>query len=595
MPLLRGNSVPPQGGFNAGPPAPPPPTGFPALGASSQSPFFGNLPQLMQPGGLQGKSIPQWLRDVVREAGSKKGARDGKEGEEEEGGQLFTPSSKGAQSPRDASPAAAKDPMEKDSEGTSQPLLVEQIKEVVTEILSAVTDEIFREAAREAISNQRRKQRITGKTTIGLKLQGAGAANETDFQKEQSQQAEGNVATGFRKREDQEKLSSGVVNSDALAVGAYRCPSSATPPPPGVFSIVIYEDGLEFARVPFNGTHLLFGTSNKFANIIDSHSTVAGQQCAIYFSTRQLHQQGGCFFMVPLGGATRLLHNKTVPFLPQTIKEELALRKSRRSVSSYISKNKEDWINWAPSPIEGSLLSAGDERVALTDQRSCFVMGDSRRVYYLDLTDMAHRLLVAEGKAEPRPEKRKERKHKNKRKRSHSRQHRRRRERSSSRKRSRHDSTSPEARSDALRERRRKASRKSPRRSMSVDSARSAPSRNASLSPPARGSSKHSARTPRAPARAAAAPVLLQAEAPASRGVSLQAATAVEVEVGIATAVAARVWWEEVKVRVRLQADRLAEVLAGAEPVGGLAAAGEAEVPALRLVSRRATGEAAPA
>ncbi|XP_026192515.1 uncharacterized protein LOC34622963 [Cyclospora cayetanensis] len=223
--------------------------------------------------GLQGKSIPQWLRDVVREAGSKKGARDGKEGEEEEGGQLFTPSSKGAQSPRDASPAAAKDPMEKDSEGTSQPLLVEQIKEVVTEILSAVTDEIFREAAREAISNQRRKQRITGKTTIGLKLQGAGAANETDFQKEQSQQAEGNVATGFRKREDQEKLSSGVVNSDALAVGAYRCPSSATPPPPGVFSIVIYEDGLEFARVPFNGTHLLFGTSNKFANIIDSHVT----------------------------------------------------------------------------------------------------------------------------------------------------------------------------------------------------------------------------------------------------------------------------------------------------------------------------------
>lgn len=44
-------------------------------------------------------------------------------------------------------------------------------------------------------------------------------------------------------------------------------------------------------------------------------------------------------------------------------------------------------------------------------------MGESRRVYYIDLTDMAHRLLVAEGKAEARPEKRKERKHKKKHKR----------------------------------------------------------------------------------------------------------------------------------------------------------------------------------
>lgn len=44
-------------------------------------------------------------------------------------------------------------------------------------------------------------------------------------------------------------------------------------------------------------------------------------------------------------------------------------------------------------------------------------MGDSRRVYYLDLTDMAHRLLVAEGKAEARPEKRKEKKHRKKRRR----------------------------------------------------------------------------------------------------------------------------------------------------------------------------------
>lgn len=49
--------------------------------------------------------------------------------------------------------------------------------------------------------------------------------------------------------------------------------------------------------------------------------------------------------------------------------------------------------------------------------QSCFVMGESRRVYYIDVTDMAHRLLVAEGKAEARPEKRKERKHKKKHKR----------------------------------------------------------------------------------------------------------------------------------------------------------------------------------
>lgn len=51
----------------------------------------------------------------------------------------------------------------------------QQVKEAVTEILSAVTDEVIIEAAREAISNYRRKQRITGKTTIGLKLAGGGA------------------------------------------------------------------------------------------------------------------------------------------------------------------------------------------------------------------------------------------------------------------------------------------------------------------------------------------------------------------------------------------------------------------------------------
>lgn len=73
--------------------------------------------------------------------------------------------------------------------------------------------------------------------------------------------------------------------------------------------------------------------------------------------------------MVPLGGTTRLLQNRTVPFLPQTIKEDLAARKSRRSVSSYISKNKGNWVNWAPNPDEGTVLTVGDERVALTEQR----------------------------------------------------------------------------------------------------------------------------------------------------------------------------------------------------------------------------------
>lgn len=122
------------------------------------------------------------------------------------GGQLLTPSSKGARSPREASPAA--EPVE---EGPPQPPLVEQIKEVVTEILTAVTDEIFREAAREAISNQRRKQRITGKTTIGLKLQGAGGTNEAEVQKViKPQQPE---VPSTKKREDQEKLS-GIVNPD---------------------------------------------------------------------------------------------------------------------------------------------------------------------------------------------------------------------------------------------------------------------------------------------------------------------------------------------------------------------------------------------
>ena len=98
-------------------------------------------------------------------------------------------------------------------------------------------------------------------------------------------------------------------------------------------------------------------------------NSVAGQQCAVYFSTRQLHQQGGCFFVQPLGGKTRLLLNKNVPFLPQTIKETLAEKKSKRSVSSFISKNKHLWVDWAPQEGEGTLLAAGDERLALTDQR----------------------------------------------------------------------------------------------------------------------------------------------------------------------------------------------------------------------------------
>lgn len=79
--------------------------------------------------------------------------------------------------------------------------------------------------------------------------------------------------------------------------------------------------------------------------------------------------------MVSLGGTTRLLQNKTVPFLPQTIKAELDARKSRRSVSSFISKNKANWVNWAPNPGEGTVLTAGDERVALTDQRvTCLLL-----------------------------------------------------------------------------------------------------------------------------------------------------------------------------------------------------------------------------
>lgn len=73
--------------------------------------------------------------------------------------------------------------------------------------------------------------------------------------------------------------------------------------------------------------------------------------------------------MQPLGGITRLLPNKSVPFLKQTIKEALAAKKSRRSVSSYIRKNKDSWVNWAPPEDEGTVLSAGDERVALTEQR----------------------------------------------------------------------------------------------------------------------------------------------------------------------------------------------------------------------------------
>lgn len=75
--------------------------------------------------------------------------------------------------------------------------------------------------------------------------------------------------------------------------------------------------------------------------------------------------------MQPLGGQTRLLLNKTVPFLEQTVKEALAARKSRRSVSSYVSKHKAEWIDWAPQANEGTLVAAGDERLPLTDQRVC--------------------------------------------------------------------------------------------------------------------------------------------------------------------------------------------------------------------------------
>lgn len=83
-------------------------------------------------------------------------------------GQLLTPSPKTG-SPREASPEASKE----EPPVTDPALLLEEIKGVVTDILAEVSDEIFSEAACEAISNQRRKQRIACKTTIGLKLQGA--------------------------------------------------------------------------------------------------------------------------------------------------------------------------------------------------------------------------------------------------------------------------------------------------------------------------------------------------------------------------------------------------------------------------------------
>lgn len=98
-------------------------------------------------------------------------------------------------------------------------------------------------------------------------------------------------------------------------------------------------------------------------------ASVAGQQCAIYYSTKQLHQQGGCFFLVPLGGTTVLLPNNRVPFLPETIKADLAESKSRRSVNSYISKHKTEWINWEPESDCGVVLNAGDQRLALNEQR----------------------------------------------------------------------------------------------------------------------------------------------------------------------------------------------------------------------------------
>ncbi|CBZ52816.1 conserved hypothetical protein [Neospora caninum Liverpool] len=416
-------------------------------------------------------AIPQWLRDAVREAGKKADAgRDrGDHGEDDEdkdnAGDLLTPSapSEAGDSPNapggDASSLSAALPLSEGrpfgeaspsgSPSPDLPPLEVQVKQAVTEILSAVTDDVLREVAREAISNYRRKQRITGKTSIGLKLHVGGSggsasifsgtepgldtvkggASFEDGEGASEQKLSGRLSTGRvgdganagrprdtrrdsktgGKRGKNEKEASrgdeGDSDSDTMeddqlfslqpVSGPYRPPAIATPPPAGLVQVFIYEHGREIGRVPFEASHLIWGSSGKQANIRDRHSSVAGQHCSVFFAVKQLHQQGGCFFFCPLAGDALLVPNAKVPFLASNLAKGDKRGKGRGAKRS----SAEDFSAWKPAEGDGVRVKAGDERVALMDHRSCFMLGDSSsRLYFIDVTDLPTKLRKAEEK-----------------------------------------------------------------------------------------------------------------------------------------------------------------------------------------------------
>ncbi|KAF8819026.1 hypothetical protein IE077_001870, partial [Cardiosporidium cionae] len=188
-----------------------------------------------------------------------------------------------------------------------------------------------------------------------------------------------------------------LINLEALSTGLFK-------PPEG-----------RIAALKVSVSHLLMGSTMKYANIMDIHSSVYSQHMALMYIPKS-------FYILPLGGQTRLLRNLDVPFVAKLMASlhpllcvsgndstKLSFEPSDFSENATVKPNEgneenslqdasiipsEDSLldsptrfsSWKPQE-EGILLWGGDKRVALTEEMSCFILGDSTRLYFLDLME----------------------------------------------------------------------------------------------------------------------------------------------------------------------------------------------------------------
>lgn len=197
-------------------------------------------------------------------------------------------------------------------------------------------------------------------------------------------------------------------------MGLFRAPEVAIAPPEdcGQAWVRVYNPstGKLLASKQMTTKCLVIGSSTKQAHILDTHTSVYSQHCAVVCTTKG-------FSIFPLGGETRLRNNSDFDFLPkrvtaheddgnaerrrkEKVEEELAQTKAKLE-RDRLDKVKEFYMNEeftsAVLPVElmpkieaeqeeeGQLLVEGGKKVSIDVNKSALKLGSSKYVYFIDL------------------------------------------------------------------------------------------------------------------------------------------------------------------------------------------------------------------